>query len=193
MTSENLQQAFGYLFPDELATLKQLAQSLPDNPVVVNIGAGSGTSGLAFLESRPDLRLHTIDLQFDDSPFGCITAELREVQRAGYLARYFYEVGDSKAIGARWPFKVDMVFVDGDHSYQGAKGDILTWLANIKPGGIMAVHDYNKVAVYKRGNLPDKVPHPMPWHGVDRAVRKFLLPGYEIVAHVDTLIVVRVK
>lgn len=191
MTSEELQAAFKYLFVEELAALKELAQSLPANPVVVNIGAGSGTSGLAFLESRPDLRLHTIDLQFEDSPFGCITAELREVQRAGYLDRYFFETGDSKQIGALWPLKADMVFIDGDHSYRGAKGDILAWLPNIKPGGIMAVHDFGKREVYRDGPI-ENAPHPLPWPGVDRAVRKFLCPNYEMIMRVKTLVAFRI-
>lgn len=192
MTSEQLRAAFKYLFVEELAALKQLARSLPPNPTVVNIGAGSGTSGLAFLESRDDLRLHTIDIQFEDSPLGCITAELREVQRAGYLSRYFYGTGDSKRIGVQWPVPVDCVFIDGDHSYLGAKSDILAWLPNIKSGGIMAVHDFGKREVYKNGPI-DNAPHPKPWPGVDRAVRKFLCPNYEMILHVKTLVAFRVK
>lgn len=208
-TSESLQASFGYLFPAEVAALKQLAQSLPPNPIVINIGAGSGTSGLAFMESRPDLYLYTIDVQKEDSPYGCLYAEKQVINQAGYIYhntamfpfnRGYQLHGDSKVVGSQWPLwslyynhiGVDMVFVDADHSYRGAKGDILAWLPNIKPGGVMAVHDFEKKKVYARGNLPDKVPHPLPWPGVDRAVRHYLCGKYEIVLHIDTLISFRI-
>lgn len=215
-TALSLQASFGYLFVSEVHALKQLAQSLPANPVVCNIGAGSGTSGLAFMESRPDLFLYTVDIQKENSPFGCLYAEEQVLRQAGYiidspffLNRYQPIHGDSKEIGKQG-FSVgylypqdtgvvtwdklffDMVFVDGDHSYNGAKGDILAWLPSIKPGGIMAVHDFNKREVYKDGPI-EGAPHPLPWPGVDRAVRKFLCPRYEIILQVATLIAFRIE
>ncbi len=219
MTSESLQASFRYLFLSELAALKQLARSLPPNPVVVNIGAGSGTSGLAFMESRSDLFMITVDIEGGDSPFGSLYSERHVLEQAGIPDyRYHQILGDSKQVGetAQSTFNMlvyeddklinimkrflldgiptkfaDLVFIDGDHSYNGAKGDILAWIPNIKPGGIMAVHDFNKKEVYKDGPI-DNAPHPLPWPGVDRAVRKFLCPFYEIVLQVDTLIVFKV-
>ena len=212
-TSESLQAAFRYLFISEVHALKQLARSLPANPVVVNLGAGAGTSGLAFMESRPDLKLWTIDIQREDSPFGCLEAEQRLINEAFPETilysnnRYFQMQGDSKIVGLMWQrpksfdfmveawghekHQVDLVFIDGDHSYNGAKGDILAWLPNIKPGGIIAVHDYGKRKVYKDGPI-EGAPHPLPWPGVDRAVRKFLCPKYEIILQVATLVAFRI-
>jgi predicted O-methyltransferase YrrM len=199
-TSESLQAAFKYLFVSELHALKQLAQSLPANPVVINLGAGAGTSGLAFMESRPDLKLKTFDVQLESHPFGCLEAEMDVIRQAGFnLDRYWQFVGDSKAWGKRWQEAIergvtdraDMVFVDADHSYSGCKGDILSWLPNIKPGGIMAVHDYNKKEVYKDGPI-ENAPHPKLWQGVDRAVRRFLCPHYEIILQEKTLIAFRI-
>lgn len=197
-TSESLQKAFRYLFQDEVKALKELACLLPQNPTVINIGAGSGTSGLAFIESRPDLKLVTIDVQYDDSPFGCIVAEERVIREAGFPAiRYSFIVGDSKFIGKQWQedyFYVglpSMVLIDGDHSYEGCKGDIEAWLPNIKPGGIIAIHDYKKhLLTYDENTCP----HPRPWPGVDRAVDELLLMGgYEMVMYVQSLIAFRVQ
>lgn len=193
LTSEEVRDAFRYLFPDELPSLKQLAQSLPLNPLVINIGAGSGTSGLAFLESRPDLRLVTIDVQEENSPLGCLYAERDVVQRAGlwdtWGVRYWQRHADSKDVGAEWVAQdVDMVFVDGEHSYEGCAGDIEIWLPNIKPGGIIAVHDYAKSYILPNPNGP----HPKPWPGVDEAVDELLVGTYPLILHVQSLIAFRV-
>lgn len=207
-TSESLQAAFRYLFPAEVPALKELARSLPPNPVVVNLGAGSGTSGLAFMESRPDLFLYTIDIQKDNSPFGCLFAEEQVLKAAGlWDGRNSQLHGDSKKFGQVWrevrsivsidrmdmgpayPL-ADLVFIDGDHSYEGCKGDIEAWLPNIKPGGLIAIHDYKKHLLEYDENT---CPHPKPWPGVDQAVDELLLMGgYEMVMYVESLIAFRV-
>jgi len=193
-TSESLQAAFKYLFPDEVPFLKELAQSLSDNPVVVNIGAGAGTSGLALMESRPDLRLITIDIQYENSPFGCIFAEQKLMTENGHSKRYKNILGRSQQIGHEWKQgSVDMVFVDGGHKYDECSGDILAWLPNIKSGGIIAVHDYKKGELYasETDYQPDK-PHPGPYVGVDQAVDELLLNRYELIKRVDSLIAFRI-
>lgn len=40
-----------------------------------------------------------------------------------------------------WDKKIGMIFIDGDHSYQGVKNDI-RWCDFVIPGGIIAFHDY---------------------------------------------------
>lgn len=171
----------GYLFHAEVDALKELALSLPESPRVVNIGAGNGTSGLAFMEARPDLQLYTIDIQLESSPYGCLAGEEAVFRSAGYWGdpRHQQIHGDSKAVGKEWQDALlDLVFIDGGHQYHEAKGDIEIWLPLIKPGGIVAVHDFEKTV---------KV-----WPGVDRAVRELLVGKYETVLQVETLIAFRV-
>lgn len=219
-TAESLQQAFHYLWPDEVGMLKDLARSLPADPTVVNIGAGAGTSGLAFAESRKDLHLFTIDVQRESSPFGCLEAERQVLIDAGfdvtsYHTRFHQLCADSKNVGLGWLVArdiqvqgwpdavwgygmqpVDMVFVDGDHSYEGCRGDMHHWLPNIKPGGILAVHDYGKAEAYKRQHNPADVPHPRPWPGVDQAVDEFMKDFSQhisMIRQTDTLIAFRVN
>lgn len=173
-----------YLFHDEVDALKELALMLPATPHVVNIGAGNGTSGLAFMESRPDLHLYTIDIQLESSPYGCLQGEEAVFRSAGFWGdpRHTQIHGDSKEVGKSWAadygVPLDLVFVDGGHQYHEAKGDIAIWLPLIKPGGIMAVHDYEKTS---------KV-----WHGVNKAVKELLVEKFEQVLRVNTLIAFRV-
>jgi len=38
----------------------------------------------------------------------------------------------------------DFVFLDGNHTFEAVDADIKAWLPLVKPGGILAGHDYNK-------------------------------------------------
>ena len=50
-------------------------------------------------------------------------------------------LGDSgKVPWNRW---IDLVHIDGDHSYEGCKADINRWTPWVRKGGIVAFHDYN--------------------------------------------------
>lgn len=200
-SSSEVRSAFKYLYPDELPFLKRLVSDLPAYPVVVNIGAGAGTSGLAIMETRPeDLTLITIDVTDLSSPFGCLEAERDVMEEAGFASlwgnRWFQIHTHSASIAIAWPsieaqmprlmgnLMVDMVFVDGDHSFIGAAEDMIAWSAWLKHGGIMAVHDYKKgeLAINSDG------PHPMEWVGVDEAVDMYLVPRFACIGRVDSLI-----
>lgn len=211
LTSEQLQRDFHYLYPAELPILKWLVSSLPSNPLVINIGSGAGTSGLAILETRADVTLITIDVQDESSPFGCLEAERDVVERAGLHWKsgiYWFQVhADSKEIGrewghfggvefnrndvltsaVRWGKRPHMVFVDGDHSYEGCRGDIEAWFPHLADNGILIVHDYLKENIAPN---PDG-PHPKHWPGVDSAVNELLIPNFPIIVHVDSLIAFR--
>lgn len=39
---------------------------------------------------------------------------------------------------------LDFVYIDGDHTYEGVKRDILLWLPKIKTDGIIGGHDYKE-------------------------------------------------
>jgi hypothetical protein len=38
---------------------------------------------------------------------------------------------------------VTLAFIDGDHSYAGVQRDIAAWWPKVKPGGLLAGHDYS--------------------------------------------------
>lgn len=121
----------------EVDSLKELARSLPQNPTVVNIGAGDrAISTLAILEERKDAVIYSIDIHAK-------TNEGHYLRKAGLPhQRVIRLLGKSQDIGKFWPILVDMVYVDGDHSYVAVLEDIEVWWPNLKRGGIMAFHDY---------------------------------------------------
>jgi predicted O-methyltransferase YrrM len=188
-----LRRAFKYFYPNELTLLKAVANLVLRSPcVALNIGAGAGTSGLALLESRSDLILHTVDIQDTDSPFGCLYAERQVCRTAGFQLgdRWLQHHMDSKRLAAQWTGpKLDLCFIDGGHEYDEAVGDILGWLPHMKDGGFMAVHDYRKGAIPQT----EDGPHPLVWEGVDQAVDEFLRGKYAILAQIESLIVFQIE
>src|SRR6266496_4362330 len=63
---------------------------------------------------------------------------------------------------------LDFVFIDGNHSYDYVLEDITEWTKKVKPGGIIAGHDYkldaiNKYGVIEAVNKYVKDNHIAPW------------------------------
>lgn len=127
-----------YCQVSDVSLIKKLVRELPDDPVCINIGAAMGTSALAMLEARPDSLVTSIDIE--DCPI-----EKQAIEECGFDEedRYWFRKGRSQDIGKEWKVpKVDFVFVDGDHTFEGCYNDALVWYKHLKPKGIMAFHDY---------------------------------------------------
>lgn len=53
--------------------------------------------------------------------------------------------GNLQEIGKTWKEgEIDLLYIDADHSYEGTKTAIELWSKHIRPGGIIAGHDYNQ-------------------------------------------------
>lgn len=73
--------------------------------------------------------------------------------------------GDSSSILYSFPNNTfDMIYIDGDHSYEGVKKDLLASYLKIKPGGWIMGHDF--------GINPQKAKHYYEF-GVEKAVIEF--------------------
>jgi predicted O-methyltransferase YrrM len=140
-----LAQAFGYLTQGEVKVLCEVSHNLPHDPVVVNIGAGAGTSSLVMAESRPDARIFTVDI----SPggwMGGMENEKNAFRDAGIENRLPTQIlSDSQEAGQSWTGeKIDMLIIDADHSYSGCKGDYEAWQKHLRSGGVILFHDYDR-------------------------------------------------
>lgn len=77
-----------------------------------------------------------------------------EIFRANFAALGLAEraepvVSDSLAAARSLAAKVgtiDLLFIDGDHSYDACKADIAAWTPFVRPGGVMAFHDFGSRA-----------------------------------------------
>ncbi len=141
-TSEDLCKIHGMLIWPEAQILKKCVSMLPEDPIIVNIGAGVGTSVAAILEERPDAFVFSVDK--DPAPL----EKLNLIRCKIDTTRCIRLLGKSWNIGKNFPFMVHMVFVDGDHGVKPVEKDISAWLPRVTVGGIMAFHDY------KHPNVP---------------------------------------
>ncbi|HKQ99113.1 MAG TPA: class I SAM-dependent methyltransferase, partial [Pyrinomonadaceae bacterium] len=79
---------------------------------------------------------------------------------------------------------VDFIFIDGDHSYDGLRGDWEAWSGLVAPGGIVALHDSCSSATRQIDDAGSAV-----------YTRNVILKDgrFEKVEAVDTLIIMRRK
>jgi len=140
----DLGHAFGYLYDYEVIALQMLAKTLPLNAKIVNFGAGTGTSGMAFRLGNPTAKVWTIDIS-EGGPLGGLENERNAFNSAGIPIMLPEQIlGCSWDVGNEWQEKIDMVFIDGDHSSEAVEKDIDAWIKHVKPGGYALFHDYEK-------------------------------------------------
>lgn len=93
------------------------------NPqVVIEIGVDEGRSLQAWKKLYPEAKIYGIDLnnEIGDSHSDDAQAYVEMVTRKE---------------------KADFLFIDGDHSYEGAKADFVDYGRFVKPEGIIVLHD----------------------------------------------------
>jgi cephalosporin hydroxylase len=129
--------------PGEIVPLLDLLRERQPR-VVCEIGsAGGGTLFLFARASHPQARLLSIDLKYPTKAhrlaFPDLVGEQQRLtlieassQDPATLARVKQWLGDER---------IDFLFIDGDHSYQGVAQDFALYAPLVQPGGIIAFHD----------------------------------------------------
>ncbi len=150
----------GWTRGPEADALAQIAQGLPADAVIVEIGAffGAGSVLLAGARKlRGSGRVHCVD-PFDASgdAFSAPTyqaivaahggAPMRAqfettIRRAGLSDWIEIHQGRAEAVAARWTGPIDMLFLDGDQSRAGSRRTYEVWIPWLKTGGVIALHN----------------------------------------------------
>lgn len=134
---EEVNHANPYALPEELEFLRQEAFKLGPSSQIMMLGCGPGVMSVAMLEGHPNPpNIAIVDL----TSFYYCEAHLRG---AGVdYSRVQFITGDSSSIGDQWwHIPVDLLIVDGDHSFSGCRKDIQGWWQHVKPGGLVFFHD----------------------------------------------------
>ena len=150
----------GWLTVDEAIALYELARELPgDAPLAIEIGSWQGKSSICLasgLRDRARARLCCID-PFDASgdehsagAYGqrskTLASPLRQtfeqnLRAAGLLHLVDVRQGRSHELAATWREPIDLLFLDGDHSYEAVACDYRDWAPRVRPGGFLVLHD----------------------------------------------------
>ena len=136
--------------PAEVAFLALLLEELRPR-VVVEIGTWLGGTAQVLMEYAE--RLYCVDHWRGDGsiraefPGASLTPwerfrEFVEVADERFLRTVIPCVGDSQLWCTIWNQPIDLLYIDGDHSYEGVKADILGWSPHVRPGGFILGHDY---------------------------------------------------
>jgi predicted O-methyltransferase YrrM len=143
-SSNQLNHGVASLQLDEAALLYRLARDVQTGPVA-EIGRFKGGSTLIFAAALPDrAELWSYDFHValrPDMPGAQLDDELRTaLERFGLAAKVHLVVADSRTVEPP-PAPLELLFIDGDHSYDGAKADFERWSAFVRPGGQLLFHD----------------------------------------------------
>lgn len=121
-----------HFWPETIDFLREMSKMIPPG-VIVNIGGYWESSTICLLVDRPDLFAFTID------PEICQVG-LDNLKHFGVADRAVRILGKSQEID--WRFPIGAVYIDGNHSYQCCKEDILNWVPWVVEGGLIFFHDY---------------------------------------------------
>lgn len=72
-------------------------------------------------------------------------------------------ISDANDLAKEWSTPIAMLWIDGDHSYNGAAKDIAAWSKFIIDGGYIALHDYNSSCGVYRAISKLILSHPWMW------------------------------
>jgi predicted O-methyltransferase YrrM len=133
---------FGFLYRSEFESLVGLAARVPLDGLVVNVGAGAGTSGVALYLGAPFAARYTVDF-CESGPLGSLEGERNAFAKI-QVPPPVQILGDSRTVAKDWKYgPIDFIFIDDGHLEHEIRGDIEGWLPHVKPGGIAAFHDYS--------------------------------------------------
>ena len=134
----------------DMAVMKEEAEKLKPGDVYVEIGVDEGRS-LTVARYYAHTKVWTIGVDYIDpaarGPYMNIPLGWNPQGQAmiKHGTRCVFIHGDSQDVSALWSKPISLLFIDGDHSYEGVKKDTLSWEPFIKRGGTILYHDIDYV------------------------------------------------
>lgn len=144
----------------ELLLLNKLARKTPEGGAIVEIGSYLGASSLVMSRANKKATLYCIDTWNNDAmseghwdTMQAFSHNTRGCKNIVPVRMWSYEAADQV------PDNIDLLFVDGDHSYDGVKKDIDLYFPKLKSGGVVAMHDIGWADGVNRVIKEDIMPH----------------------------------
>lgn len=137
---------FTHTTEQERFLLFKLASSLAENSTIVEIGSylGASTCFLAAGCLKNNGHVYAIDTWQNDAMSEGKRDTFEEFKRN--TKRYEKLISpirsNSREAGEKFLKTVDLLFVDGDHSYEGVVADLKTWLPKMRNNSWLLLHDW---------------------------------------------------
>ena len=143
----------------EAVALAQASYSLPENAVILENGCFLGCSTVLLAGARKlrgSGRIHCVDPfdasgdSFSTPVYRAISNSLKSslrrafddnIRRAGLSDWVEVHQGRAHEMAENWTEPLDLLFLDGDQSYEGVQIAYKSWSPFLKPGGMIAVHN----------------------------------------------------
>lgn len=136
------------------ALYKAMVERFPTDSHFIEVGSWKGKSAaymaVEIINSGKTIRFDCIDIWSDKPYLGhgqdvlgdeFYNVFLNNIQPVAHIINPIRK--DSVEASLDYADKsLDFVFIDADHSYEGVKRDIISWLPKMKNGSILAGHDY---------------------------------------------------
>ena len=172
----------GWLSEAQGRALFDAAAAATGAGIIVEIGSwkGRSTTWLAAGARLAGQRVYAIDPHRGsrEDPTADTLKEFRDnLARNGLTDAVEAMVMTSEEAAARIPRPIELLFIDGDHSYEGVRRDAELWLPRVMEGGTVMFHDVATAA----------------YSGPRRVVRRMVCrnPGFDGVARVGSMLVAR--
>lgn len=141
------------IFPEEGLRLCYLASRVPQDGVIVELGSCRGRSACYLAAGLKEVGHRGTVYCVDLWELGTDTPERHHhpdayrqfesnVRYCG-LWDYIHPIkSDTVAASLDWKKPIDLLFIDAGHQYEEVLADYQAWSPFVKPGGVIAFHDY---------------------------------------------------
>lgn len=139
----------GFLDPIEERCLQWAAAQAPAGGTIVEVGSYHGKSAVnlayAAKKSGHGARVVCVDTWRNTTIEHAMNVDVFDrflENTAQYRDVITTLRGRSADVGKEWDGgPIDVLFIDGDHSFDGVTADIRAWVPHVKPGGLLLFHD----------------------------------------------------
>jgi hypothetical protein len=128
-----------------------LYKLLPKNPVTCELGVAEGNFSYDICREWMPTKHYMVDnwskLNVHGDGSNDNNWHDRNYEQALYKIRDYHQIEILK--GITWEMarlvqdaSLDLLYIDACHSYECVKNDLAAWYPKVKPGGVIAFHDY---------------------------------------------------
>lgn len=170
----------GYLNFKQAYALYNVAKKLTDKSTIVEIGSYLGRSTCFISEAikKKKINFYTIDTFENQGMDEGLRDTYQDFYKNIFPYRKYINIIKGFSYDVVKSFqnrRIDMLWIDGDHSYKGCKKDIEDWYHLISKDGLILFHDYYE----KSGNI--KVKKAVDEKFIERKLRRIRLVGHLII------------